>query len=273
MNFIKNKRRFLVYVLALLWSLPSFALEVQGLFEIEIVARSEAGEDRSIALKQALFAVLERIVIADDIAKIPVVQTMLHDAEHYVKQSHYSLLPADEYAETDARLFRVQFDEDQVLDVLRKNQVGIWSEIRPETLLWLVVDEGDGKQFYNPDTMPDFENALTKIAKLKGIPLIYPLLDIEEQQKVSVNDVLGIAGKNLLSASERYDVPAVMAGRMTKQGNCWLSDWQFYFDGKSKQWSSPCLPLKPAISTGIRGAYDILSNYYGVKPAPTGVAN
>jgi hypothetical protein len=263
-----NKRfwRHIFLVGILLFCNRLAALEVKGLFEVELVARSESTEDRDQAIKQALYAVLDRILISEDISKIPVVQEMLLAAQQYVKQSQYSLLPADEYADTGARLYRVQFDEDQILQMLSKTQVGIWSEIRPETLLWLVVDADGTRQFYNADAMPDIESALTFTAKIKGVPIIYPLLDIEEQQKISVNDVLGTDSRNLLSASSRYEAPAVMAGRLLKKADCWQSEWAFYFDGKIKQWSSSCQGLKPTISAGIKGAYSILSNYYGLKP-------
>ena len=160
----------------------------------------------------------------------------------------------------------MQFDEDLILDVLRKSQVGVWSEIRPETLLWLIVDENGGRQFYNADAMPEIDAALTLAAKLKGLPLIFPLLDIEEQQKISVTDVLGADSRNLLAVSSRYDAPAIMVGHVVKKGACWQADWAFHFDGKIKQWNSGCEPLKTTLSIGIKGAYDVLSAYYGVKP-------
>ena len=258
--------RYWMLVLVLLFGMPLYAVEVAGLYEIEIVANSESAEDRSQAVKQALYAVLERVLVSEDISKIPEVQQMLLGAGHYVKQSQYSLLPADEYAETGARLFRVQFDEEQILEVLRKSQVGIWSEIRPETLLWLVVDEGGSRQFYNAEAMPDLENALALASKIKGVPIIYPLLDIEEQQKISVGDVLGADSRNLLAVSARYEVASIMAGRVAKKGECWQGEWAFYFDGKIKQWSSSCQPLKPTVLAGVRGAFAVLANYYGIKP-------
>ena len=267
MNFIKaNQVRHWIFGLCLLFSLPLAALEVKGLFEVEVVANSQSAEARDMAIKQALSVVLERILVTEDISKIPVAQQMLSAAGSYVKQSQYSLLPADESAATDARLFRVQFDEDLILEAMRKSQVGVWSEIRPETLLWLIVDEGEARQFYNADALPEIDAALTITAKLKGLPLIFPLLDIEEQQKISITDVLGADSRNLLAVSTRYDAPAIMAGLLVKKGSCWQADWAFHFDGKIKQWNSPCEPLKTTLSIGIKGAYDVLSAYYGVKP-------
>lgn len=270
MYFKRSGSAVLWILLVMFYCARAWAVEVPGLFNLDIVARSEATADRDIALKQALFAVLERIVIADDIAQLPPVQQMLKNAEHYVKQLQYATLPVDDYADTDAKLLKVQFDEDQILDVLSKNQVGVWSEIRPETLVWLTVDyaDGIGKQYYNAEAHQDLAATLEQVAQLKGLPVIYPLLDIEEQQKVSVNDIISTDSRNLLAASARYDMTSILAGRLIKKGSCWLSDWQFYFDNKIKQASSPCLPLKAAVSSGFKTAYDVLSAYYGVKPEP-----
>lgn len=242
------------------------AVEVKGLYEIELIANSQSAEDRTVAIKQALYAVLSRVLVSEDISRIPAVQQALASAQSYVKQSQFSLISADEQPETDARLLRVQFDEDQVMEVMRKSQVGIWSEIRPETLVWLVVDDEDGRRFYNPDTMPELESALAFASKIKGVPMIYPMLDLEEQQKISISEVLGADSRNLLAVSARYEVTSVMAGRIAKKGNCWQGEWAFYFDGRIKQWSGACSPLKAAVVAGAQGAYDVLSNYYGVKP-------
>jgi hypothetical protein len=261
--------RYWVLVFGLLLSMRLQAVEVAGLYEIEIIANSQSADDRAQAIKQALYAVLSRVLVADDISKIPVVQEMLASAQHYVKQFQFSLIAADEYSDSDARLIRVQFDEDQMLEVLRNSQVGIWSEIRPETLLWLVVDEGGSRQFYNADAMPEIESALALASKVKGVPIIYPMQDLEEQQRISVGEVLGVDSRNLLAASARYEVTSIMAGRILKKGGCWQGEWAFYFDGKIKQWNSACQPLKATVLAGVQGAYDVLSNYYGIKPKST----
>lgn len=269
MIFTKEKRAsLLVLLMALLPLGPAMAIEVKGLYEIELIARSQLPEDRETAIKQALYGVLNRVLVADDISKIPAVQQVLNGAMHYVKQFQYSLIAADRYSASDARLIRVEFDEDQLLEVMRNSNLGIWSEIRPETLVWLVVDEDGNRQFFSPDSMPDVDNALALASKVKGVPLIFPLLDLEEQQRISVSEVLSADSRNLLAVSKRYDVPAVMAGHIVKKEHCWQGEWAFYFDGKIKQWSNECLPLKGAMLEGIQGAYNVLSHYYGVKPLP-----
>jgi hypothetical protein len=265
-NMGKQVRLWVLLVLVFLPVNLLQAFEVKGLYEIELIANSESAADREQAVKQALYGVLSRVLVSDDISKLPVVQQLLQSAQYYVKQFQYSLIPADAYSESDARLIRVEFDQDQLLDVIRTSRVGVWSEIRPETLIWLVVDEDGKRQLYTPDTLPDIESALSLASKVNGVPIMFPILDLEEQQRISVSDVLSADSRNLLAASARYEVPAMMAGRLVRKDKCWQGEWAFYFDNKIQQWSNECLPLKAAAIEGMRGAYRILSNYYGVKP-------
>ncbi len=258
------------YLLAfMLILLPAGVLradEVKGLFEIELIANSQSATDREQAMKQALYGVLNRILVADDISKIPAVQQALQVAQNYVRQFQYSLIAADEYSQSDARLIRVEFDQEALMELMRQSQVGIWSEIRPRTLVWLVVDEDGKRQFYNPDDMPELENAISLASKIKGVPIMFPILDLEEQQKISVSEVLSADSRNLLNVSARYEVPAIMAARIVRKDTCWQGEWAFYFDGKISQWNNACLPLKAAMQEGLQGAYKVLANYYGVKP-------
>ncbi|WP_426993141.1 DUF2066 domain-containing protein [Methylomonas sp. CM2] len=265
--FKKAGRAAVAMVLTGLLAVPfAEAVEVKGLYEIELVARGQSAEDRTQVIKQGLYAVLSRVLVSEDISKIPAVQQALTGAQNYVKQFQFSLISADESPDTEARLARIEFDEDQVMQVMRDSHVGIWSEIRPETLVWLVVDQGGNRQFYNADTMPELESALAFAAKVKGIPMIFPMLDLEEQQRITVSQVLSADSRGLLAASARYEVTSVMAGRIVEKGECWQGEWAFYFDGKIKQWNSPCQPLKATAVAAAQGAYDVLSNYYGVKP-------
>ncbi|WP_305906998.1 DUF2066 domain-containing protein [Methylomarinum sp. Ch1-1] len=256
----------LFVLLALLCSQQGWTAEVKGLYEIEVWAKSRSDEDRNKAIQEALSTVLGRVVAADNVQETPVVKTAIAGASHYVRQFQYSMSADDRRDDGQARLMRVLFDEAQLLNLLRSGNIGIWSEIRPETLVWLVVDEQGDRRFYHADDMPELTSALSRAARLKGLPIIFPLLDLQEQQQISVNEVLSADSRQLLSVSERYDVVSVMAGRVVDKGRCWRAEWALYFDEKIKQWVSPCGPIKEVMLAGMQGAYDVLSKYYGVKP-------
>lgn len=260
--------RYWILLLGLLSSFQLAAVEVSGLYEVDLIANSQSADDRLQVMKQGLFAVLNRVVVIDDIAKLPVVQTMLLNAGQYVKQFQYAALNEQEtYSEQAARKVHIEFDEEQILTILQKNQLALWDETRPQTLVWLVVEEDGVQQFYNADTMPDIESAFDLAAKVKGVPMIFPLLDLDDQQAVSVDTVLTMNSSKLLAASARYEVTSVAVAKIAKHGHCWQGSWAFHFDGKVRQWSGLCQPLRASVLAGAQGIYEVLSSYYAARPS------
>ena len=241
-----------------------FAVEVKNIYETEVIALSQAQPDRNAAIMKALTVVLTRVMAGDDILQDPTVQTALSNASNYVSQYQYSLVTTNSGVLNSSRVMRVLFDEASLMDLMKSSKLGVWSEIRPETLVWLVVEEMGERQLFQAGRMPEIEKGLHNAAKHKSLPLLFPLMDLEDRQKISVNDVLSAYSDHLLAVSRRYDVPAVLAGRVVKKGNCWQGEWTLYFDQKINQWSKGCKPLPETLLNGIQGVYDILSQYYAV---------
>ena len=255
---------FLIYLLSAVQTAVS--VEVPGLYEAEVISNSQSSKDRNAAIKKALEIVLGKVMAGEQITLDGAVQIALEDAAHYVTQYQYSLIPSEADNNSSARLMRVIFDESALLELMQSSKLGIWSEVRDETLVWLVVDDAGKRQFFSENEMPDLANALTKAARQKGLPLLFPLLDLEEQQRISVNDVLSAYSERLLEASKRYAVVSVLSGRIQKKGQCWDGEWAFYFNQQIKQWGQTCKPLDEVMLGGLQGAYDQLSRYFAVKP-------
>ncbi|MDP3334138.1 MAG: DUF2066 domain-containing protein, partial [Methylococcaceae bacterium] len=250
----------------LLLCAPVFAAEVRGLYETEVIANSPSNEDKNAAFKDALTVVLGRILAGDNVLQDRAVQATLANAPRFVKQHQYSLTEANLAADNEARNMRVLFDEQALLEALKTSKLKVWGDIRPETLLWLVVEENGRRSFYKADSMPELSVALSKGAKQKGLPLLYPLSDLDEQRQLSVNDVLSAYPQNLLNVSERYGVVSILAGRVVKMQQCWKGDWAFYFDDRVEQWSKSCGTLNEVVATGLSGVYTQLAGYYAAKP-------
>jgi uncharacterized protein len=248
----------------LLLSQNIFAVEVKNIYETEVIALSQSEPDRNAAITEALKIVLTRVMAGDNILADPTVQSALSNAQHYVKQYQYSLATTQSAISRSSRVMRVLFDESLLIELMKSSKLGVWSEIRPELLVWLVVEKTNDRQLFNAGQMPDIEQALHDAAEHKALPVLLPLMDLEDRQNISVNDVLSAYSENLLAASRRYDVPAVLAGRIIKKDNCWLGEWTFYFDDKINQWSGNCHPLSSTLLAGIQGTYTILSKYYAV---------
>lgn len=241
------------------------AVEMQRLYEAEVIATSNSLPDKITSIHQALKIVLKRILTGDNILNDRTVKKVLNDKEFYVKEFQYSLPINSANNVHNSRLIRVLFDEDLLINVFRPSKLGVWNEIRPKTLIWLVVEENGQQQFFDADAMPDIEAAIEKASKQKAVPLLYPLQDLYEKQHLSINAVLSAYADQLLEFSNRYDVVSTLAGKIDKIGSCWKAEWTFYFDTKIDQWQSQCGSIKETTLSGMQGVYDRLSKFYSAK--------
>lgn len=254
-----------IFFALLLFCQTLSAVEVEGLYETEVLADSRSVADRNQAIRHALQIVLNRVVIAHD-RNTPLIKTALEAAPLYVREFQFSLGTDNAAKNRQNRLLRVRFDDNMLETLFKNGGVGLWNEIRPETLLWLVVEKQGQRRFYQANNMPEVEFALSRAARLTGLPLIFPLLDMEEQRFITPNDVLSADPKLLLDVSSRYDVVSILTGRLYQSGQCWQGEWALYFNQKIHQWGQDnCQTLENAALAGLQHIYNVLSNYYGIK--------
>lgn len=252
-----------LFVVFLIHSPVLPAEEVKRLYETEILVRSDHEEDRRISTKEALKTLLTRILVGKNILENKAVKNVLANATYYVREYQYSLGSA---GTNNSRLMRVLFDEHKVVNTFRAANMGIWNEIRPRTLLWLVIENQNKQQFFDASLMPEIDLALAKSSKQKKLPLLLPILDLNENRKLSISDVLSAYSDHLLESSARYDVVSTLAGKIVNKGECWKAEWTFYFDSKIKQWSSSCGTINDITLHGFQGVYEKLAAYYAVIP-------
>ncbi len=252
-----------LFLLLFVFSPFSNAEEVKNLFEIEVIAESTRPEHKLAAMKKAFTLVLERVIAGEDIASHKILLGLIDRAPEWVEEYQYSLL---EQNETENRLLRVRFNEQAIVDTLRASQLSYWNEIRPPTLVWLVVEDQGNRLFLDPASMPQVQGAMNYAIQLKKIPVIYPVQDLSEKRTLSVSDVLSAYSDHLLDVSVRYDVVSTLAGKLVNNSGCWSAEWTHYFDDKIKQWSSACGTLNEVALDGLTGVYKTLSVYYAAKP-------
>ena len=261
MNVLKRT----LFICLLFVSQNLTAIEVDRLYEAEIIAKSELEKDKSDAVKQALTRVLTRVLAGNDILQDETVKAILADTRPYVTEFQYALMAKNSKETDSTRLVRVKFDEKMLVNTIRPGKLSFWNEIRSTTLVWLVVEEEGKQQFFNAAMMPEIDAVIERAAKQKRLPILYPIQDLKEKQQLSIGDVLSAHSKQLLAVSSRYDVVSILAGKLLKKDGCWKAEWTLYFDEKINQWRSQCVDINKAALNGFQGVYDKLSKYYAVK--------
>ena len=258
------KLRILYFICFLaLISQPIYAIKVSGLYQAVISVSDESVPKRRIALKQALGKVLIKVTGDRNISKSMAVSSLLERPEQFVQQYRYRQNDNEWSQEKLVYELWVQFDEN-ALDVALKNYgVPIWEKERPSILVWLVSQKNNNRSFVNIEENFEYLKILENRASARGISLLFPLLDLQDNSKISVTDVWGGFIGPILEASKRYQANAVVTGKFSQiLPTLWESEWSVYFDEQSVNWISQSDVADIVLEEGIDELVDKLVSHY-----------
>ncbi len=223
----------LTLVSLLLWS-PAGAVEVPTLYTAEVPYDREARDPRSDAYDAALREVLLRVSGSGLAANDAAIAELFPNPASYVMQFRSG---------ADDTLW-VSFDGLAIEQALRNAGETFWGAERPLTLVWLAVDWGQGAreiigaddpgrtshESRSIDRNRLVRERLVEVAQRRGLPIVFPLLDTTDLQRVSFTDIWGGFDDLILEASRRYDVNSVLIGRI-RPASSQRSRWTYYFSG------------------------------------------
>jgi hypothetical protein len=212
---------------------------VVALYTAQVALDPEHNNPREQAYETALAEVLLRVAgseLSEDPEKIAL---LFPNPSAYVVQFR----PGD-----DDTLW-VSFDGEAIETMLRQTGQTVWGADRPVTLVWLAVDWGQGDREIiaadDPERSRDEARSIDRnrllrqrvldMANRRGLPVLFPLLDTEDQKNVSFSDLWGGFDEQLLAASGRYEAHSILVGRIrpaTGQRN----RWNYYFGGEERSW-------------------------------------
>jgi uncharacterized protein len=220
------------------------------LFEADVPVAGQQPELRTAYMKTALQGVLVRVTGQPDVLNRDSVRSMLDSPERFVQQYRYYTLPES----TPPRLMlRVNFDGEAIQSALRQQGVAYWGKTeRPEILLWLAVEDRGTRYIVSAQDTSDASRELQQAARQHGIPLLLPLMDLEDQNQVRFTDVWGGFFDELQAASARYKPGEVMIGRLNRgPTGGWEARWEMRDGRDSGSWSANGERLGDVLRAGI----------------------
>jgi hypothetical protein len=222
--------RFLIIPLLSCFSSGVFGARVEGLYTAEVDLPGGSSSALPRAFDDALSQVLVKVTGQSFTAADPAVLDSVGDSSVLVQQ--YRITAGDKVW--------VLFDQIAVKRILDRLEQPIWGEERPSTLVWLILDAGEGERtilasdsdMRDQDDFPDqvqdslialqersIRDELQNAADQRGTPIFLPLVDTEELTTISVSEVWGGSSESLVDASYRYGADAVLVGRARLSSN------------------------------------------------------
>jgi len=210
---------------------PTYAVEVRGLYEAVVSVPDKSEQEQKIALQSALRQVLGKVAGKQDWENLPVVAEALEHPERYLEQFRYrkEIAPGEEPSSQHRRLLQARFDPGAIDELLRSADLSRWGHARPSMLIWLAVrDGGDNVLLGDNGERPGLSKALAEGAAERGIPILFPLLDLNDLSRIEEADVWNRDWGRILAASERYASDTLLIGQLTAlSATRWRARWEF----------------------------------------------
>lgn len=302
---MSSRRRFISpairpwLLLLALWgglaTLTARAVVLDDLYLVSVPVSDRSAEARHAALVAAMGVLLIRLTGDAQAGALPGAEPLLASPERYVEQFRYrqrepEVVPeqqAGESTEGTAPVadegqdevggapsaepvleLEVRFDGQALAQALRDQGLPLWGRERPALLLWLAVeDETGNRRLVAADDAGVVREAAEETARRRGLPLYFPLMDLEDRSRVEVADVWGGFVEQLAPASRRYPVQGLVLARVQRLAEgAWTGHFVLDFDGDRLEWQADGFDAAAVVAQGLGHLADELARRLAVQP-------
>ncbi|GMQ76810.1 MAG: DUF2066 domain-containing protein [Gammaproteobacteria bacterium] len=262
-------RGLLIPVVALVVSAPAFAaVEVKNLYEAEVVVADKDRKIRSEAFGLALLQVVVKVSGSRGASANPVVVEAVARPDRFVQQFRYRntapVAGAGESPQSQALNLWVQFDAPAVDALIREAGMPVWGRVRPSVLVLVAIESARGRELLSSDDPQGWAAFIQRAAAGRAVPLLLPLMDLEDRSRLRVSDVWAGFENNVLRAAQRYQSEGVLMGRIYERlPNFWEARWRLLLEGGRDEWLDQGEGLDAVLLAGVEESADLLASRFG----------
>ena len=245
-------RRTMMKLVVAWWALAPLAVQavtVNDLYEVTLPIQG----NREAAFVEAMRLVAVRVSGRRDAPSR--LGASANDARKYVQRFSFTV---------DNQL-QVAFDTNSVDRLLGESGLPIWGRERPATLVLLHVPIGAGAPMWLDAVYPAVErDLLLQAAKQRGVPLVWPVLDVQERSRLEAD---AATPTGLMNMAARYNANAVLVGqgRRDAMGNLTVH-WTLTSDEGAAESAG-------ALEDGAHLVADTFGRIYGASAGSLGTVN
>lgn len=214
------------------------------------------------------------------VGKTAEIAAALSKATYYVKQFRYQkptgrphidwgLEPVKDKKEADQPIQQViwiRFNKKKINKLLHDTGLPVWGKTRPSILVWMVVENSSKRYLLSNSIRSTTREAIEKHARLYGLPIRFPLMDLADRANISITDVWGDFEERVMQASKRYQTESILVGKLYIANNAWNTKWNLYVDGRKVDWVGQDSRLDTVVRQGLsRTAQNLAQAFADVK--------
>ncbi|PVZ64335.1 DUF2066 domain-containing protein [Pelagibaculum spongiae] len=271
------------------------AVEVDGLYQVSRKVADRGDAPRMQAFRQGLAEALVRVNGHTAVLALPEINRALEKPSSYIQGFSYRTQKIQQQLETSSGTnlsqivspiidnqvaqvqplvneieqlwLDIQYDRKKMQRLLVAQGQPVWGSRRPSLLFWTAVDLNGRRQFVSGEQSfgDQLRKSMLDAATERGLPLVFPLYDLQDRSKLTVSDFWGGFYQNLDSASTRYDADFIVTLRGAESAGRWSWRWQLLKEGRVlKQWTVEQTP-QPAMAQGVSLITEYLADLYAIK--------
>jgi hypothetical protein len=188
------------------------------LFVVDVKVEDQTASVEQAATRTSLLEVISRLTGLESVPRTAEIKKALDQAESFVSEYMYTEVPNfdDEASAVPKPLsvLRIVFQRDQIESLLRLAKLPRWPYPRDTCIVWALLENDGRRGIITPGENFRFVELLASKGLERGLPLIFPVMDLEDQLTVGDGLIWGRFGKELLRASERYNANCLLIGRL-----------------------------------------------------------
>jgi uncharacterized protein len=264
-------KRLLSVLILCLWVPMAGASQRIDLYSAEALVPDQSAVERNRAVANGLGEIVLRVSGDRSALENPAIRRAMGQSQTYLYEFSYASTP--EQLERDGRMIParrlvLKFSPQAIEELLRSANLPLWPANRPSLLVWLVVSEPSGSSLVTGAAERD---ALRAEARRRGLPLITPLMDLEDRLALSGRDLWAMDEEVIRTASRRYGADAILVGRYSQtSGGQWRSGWQLFHAMGNQVFDSQHADLETVLASAVNEVADHFASLYAIVPRDEG---
>jgi len=245
----------LLSVFAVMWANFAQAQTVNGLYQASVVIENQSNRQVLAAKKTGFASVLVKVTGQTMSLNNAKFRQALVIPEDYLQRFSFAtqVIEGQEKA-----VLKLTFDPLKVDQLITVAGMTVWGAERAAVLVWLVQEDHGEQRIVNDDGHPVVAQIKAQ-SEARGLPLVWPLLDLDDQLAIDAGALWGLFRDPITSASLRYQADAILIGRVYKgDQQQWQVKWNFWLDNSEQQWASKgsnleqlIIPLQERLATSL----------------------
>jgi hypothetical protein len=219
-----RRGNFFLFLLIGLWMAAGAvqATVVENLYRADVAVEDHSSGAMDQATRAGLAQVLVKVSGSRTVLKDAEVRQALSNNRRYLQSYQYHRL------ESGGLNLQIHYDSQLVTELLTLAQQPLWTANRPPVLIWLVVDDAGGRQIATAESHPDLTATLQLDLRQRGVPAVFPLMDLQDTLAVNVYDFWRLDSLAVSRASQRYAVGSILVGRLSGLSDGrWMGEWLY----------------------------------------------